>query len=151
MLTNDVKKYMDSSVLCWLATVDSDGQPNVSPKEMFLYQDEHSLLIAHLASPNSVRNIRHNPKVCVSFVDVFVQKGYKVKGEARVIDKDGEGFPAKLKLITDKYTDRFSVKAIIEVHVSSVDRILAPSYVFFPEETTEKGQVENAKRTYRVE
>ena len=113
-----------------------------------MYQDEHTLLIAHLASPHSVRNIRRHPKVCVSFVEVFVQKGYKLKGEARIIDKQDEDFPAKFRRITDKYSDRFPIQAIIEVHVTAVDPILAPSYMFFPEETTEESQVESAKRTY---
>ncbi len=37
MLTSDIKKYIDQSVLCWLATVSKDGIPNVSPKEIFTY------------------------------------------------------------------------------------------------------------------
>ena len=80
MLTTDIKKSIDTCVLCWLATVDKDQQPNVSPKEMFTYLDDHTLLIANIASPNSVRNIAQQPKVSVSFVDVFTQKGFKLKG-----------------------------------------------------------------------
>jgi predicted pyridoxine 5'-phosphate oxidase superfamily flavin-nucleotide-binding protein len=64
-------------VLCWLATVDEAGRPNVSPKEIFTAHGDDHLLIAHLASPGSVRNLRARPEVCVSFVDVFVQKGFK--------------------------------------------------------------------------
>jgi predicted pyridoxine 5'-phosphate oxidase superfamily flavin-nucleotide-binding protein len=148
MMDVQVRDYIDRSVLCWLATADGDGQPNVSPKEMFLYRDAQTLLIAHLASPNSVRNIRQNPKVCVSFVDVFVQKGYKLKGEAKIIEKDDEGFRAKLRGLTEKFTDRFPIQSIIEVHVIAVDPILAPSYLFFPEETTEETQVRSARNTY---
>jgi predicted pyridoxine 5'-phosphate oxidase superfamily flavin-nucleotide-binding protein len=32
MLTDDVLRHIDRGVLCWLATVDIDGGPNVSPK-----------------------------------------------------------------------------------------------------------------------
>ncbi|WP_313952801.1 pyridoxamine 5'-phosphate oxidase family protein [Accumulibacter sp.] len=35
MLTDDVLNYIKRSVLCWLATADADGAPNVSPKEVF--------------------------------------------------------------------------------------------------------------------
>jgi predicted pyridoxine 5'-phosphate oxidase superfamily flavin-nucleotide-binding protein len=35
MITDDVKKYIDQSVLCWLATSNAQNEPNVSPKEMF--------------------------------------------------------------------------------------------------------------------
>ena len=39
-LTEEVKAYIDQSVLCWLATVSSDKIPNVSPKECFTYFEE---------------------------------------------------------------------------------------------------------------
>lgn len=83
--------YVDASVLCWLATVSDQGQPNVAPKEVFcLY--EHDLLIANIASPNSVRNIAKNPKVCISLIDIFEEKGCKVYGEAHLVMKDNHRF-----------------------------------------------------------
>ena len=85
MLTPEIIASAERSVLCWLATVDGQGQPNVSPKEIFRLMPPASLAIANIASPCSVRNVRANGKVCVAFVDVFVQKGYKLLGDARVI------------------------------------------------------------------
>ena len=78
MLSSEVQNSAAHSVLCWLATVDGNGQPNVSPKEIFAAFDTEHLVIANIASPSSVRNIEVNPLVCVSFIDVFVQKGFKV-------------------------------------------------------------------------
>ena len=57
MFTGEVRQAVDRSVLCWLATVDADGQPNVSPKEIFCAIDDVTLLIAEIASPVSRRNI----------------------------------------------------------------------------------------------
>jgi uncharacterized protein len=85
MINNDVKKHIDKSVLCWLATSNKHNQPNVSPKEIYTYKDHNTLLIANVASPNSISNIKENPNVCVNFVDIFVQKGYKLKGMASLI------------------------------------------------------------------
>ena len=48
MLDKETKSYIDKSVLCWLATTDSDNFPNVSPKEMFTYLGENKLLIAEV-------------------------------------------------------------------------------------------------------
>jgi predicted pyridoxine 5'-phosphate oxidase superfamily flavin-nucleotide-binding protein len=87
MLTPDLQTAAQTSILCGLATVDADGQPNVSPKEIFAVFDPEHLVIANIASPTSVRNIAVNPRVCVSFVDVFVQKGFKVLGTARNVRK----------------------------------------------------------------
>jgi len=46
--------------MCWLATVDRHGQPNVSPKEIFAAFDSEHLVIANIASPSSVRNFEVN-------------------------------------------------------------------------------------------
>lgn len=149
ILDDIVKDYIDRSVLCWLATSNQYNEPNVSPKEMFTWLDDETLLIAHIASPNSVNNIRLNPNVCVSLVDIFIQKGFKLKGTALIIEKTDTDFTSKLKQLTDRYSDRFPVQSLIEVRVNKVEPIKAPSYFLFPE-TTEISQVENAMKTYKV-
>jgi hypothetical protein len=94
MLSPEVLEYATRSVLCWLATADEAGQPNVSPKEIFAVFDSTHVVIANIASPTSVRNVLVNPRVCVSFVDVFVQKGFKVIGTARNVSSKCQGLPA---------------------------------------------------------
>ena len=149
MIDDNVKKYIDKSVLCWLATCDNSFFPNVSPKEMFTYSDNSTLLIANLASPNSISNITKNPNVCVSFIDIFVQKGYKLQGTATIIDKQDDEFSSKVKPLTDLFTDRFPIKSVIEITITKVDTIKAPSY-FLYSDTTEENQIKNAMTTYNV-
>ncbi|WP_373524583.1 pyridoxamine 5'-phosphate oxidase family protein [Aquiflexum sp.] len=149
MINSEVKKYIDKSVLSWLATVNELNEPNVSPKEVFTYDGEHTLLIANIASPVSIKNIRENPNVCISFIDVFIQKGFKIKGTARVIEKKDAGFEKKAKLLTDLFTDNFPIISVIEVNVKKVDQIQAPSYFLYPEKT-EQSQIESAMKTYKV-
>ncbi len=150
MLTTDIKKSIDTCILCWLATVDENQQPNVSPKEMFTHLDDHTLLIANLASPSSVRNIAQQPKVSVSFVDVFIQKGFKLKGEAQLITKEDSSYAVNAKRLTDLFSDKFPIQSIIEIKVTKVDTIQAPSYWLFPNSTTEQSQIEGAMKTYGV-
>ncbi len=144
-----IKDCIGKSVLCWLASVGGDSTPNVSPKEIFALYDEKTLLIANIGSPGSAKNIRSNPNVCVSFVDIFVQKGYKLKGTAEIIDKSDASFPDKVKFLTKLFTDAFPINEVIEVTISKATPILAPSYLFFPD-TTESKQIENAMATYGV-
>ena len=150
MLNSEIKTYIERSVLCWLATSDRYNEPNVSPKEMFTYFGDRTLLIAHLASPNSINNIRDNPNVCVSFVDIFIQKGFKIKGTAKLIVKQDYDFSEKVKPLTDLFTDKFPIKAVIEIDIKKVEAIQAPSYFLYPE-TTEQSQVESAMTTYKVQ
>ena len=70
MLHPEVQDAASRSVLCWLATVGADGQPNVSPKEIFAVFDEAHLVIANVASPGSVRNIAVNPHVGLLFIQL---------------------------------------------------------------------------------
>ncbi|HMV43639.1 MAG TPA: GNAT family N-acetyltransferase [Leptospiraceae bacterium] len=150
MLNDEVKKYIDESVLCWLATSDKRNEPNVSPKEIFTYQDDLTILIANIASPKSIQNILENPIVCVSFINIFVQKGFKIKGDARIIERSSDRFEGAEKSLKRLFTEEFPIQSIIEISVKKIDRIQAPSYFLFPNRT-EKIQIENAMRTYKVQ
>ncbi len=150
MISEEVKDYIDKSVLCWLATCNKELIPNVSPKEIFTSINNTTLLIANIASHNSIKNIQENPNVCVSFVDIFVQKGYKLKGIATIIASQDHGFALKLKPLTNLFTDKFPIQSVIEVEITQVDPIEAPSYFLFPN-TTEESQVIGAMKTYKVQ
>ena len=51
MLTPDIQQAASRSVLCWLATVDAHGQPNVSPKEIFAVFDAQHLVAGDVRDP----------------------------------------------------------------------------------------------------
>lgn len=90
MINEQLSHYVGASVFCWLATVSANGQPNVAPKDVFCLFQKY-LLIANIASPDSARNIADNPKVCVSLIDVFEEKGYQVYGTATIVEKNEGG------------------------------------------------------------
>ena len=148
-MTDELEKYIEQSVLCWLATSDKSGEPNVSPKEIFTHGGDNNLLIANIASPNSVKNIILNPQVCVSFIDVFEQQGFKVKGKATVLrlgDVNYDEYLTKLRKLAD---ERFPIKGIIDVFIEKVTPIRAPSYFLFPGRSLEQ-QIRNGLETYGV-
>jgi predicted pyridoxine 5'-phosphate oxidase superfamily flavin-nucleotide-binding protein len=150
MLHPELQTSAQSSILCWLATVDADGWPNVSPKEIFTVLDPEHLVIANIASPPSVRNIAQNPRVCVSFVHVFVQKGFKVLGTARNVGKTDADFAHWAAPLVAMAGPRFPMHSVIVVRATGVESMVAPSYRLYPNETTEQAQVVSAMRAYRV-
>ncbi len=150
MLSPEVHAAMERSVLCWLATVNEAGQPNVSPKEIFAPFDAEHLVIANVASPTSVRNLRSNPCVCVSFVDIFVQKGFKIVGTAQNVPHNAADYARWVRPLQAKAGPRFSIHSVMVVKVQSIEPIIAPSYRLYPAETTEQSQIESAMRTYGV-
>lgn len=147
-LSPEVLEYVDRSVLCWLATVDKSGQPNVSPKEIFAAFDSETLIVANIASPTSARNIEVNPRVCLSFIDVFVQKGFKVRGTARNFKRTDTDFLKWSPPLASMTGPKFSIQSVFVIQVTSVQSVLAPSYRFYAAETTETSQKESAMKAY---
>jgi predicted pyridoxine 5'-phosphate oxidase superfamily flavin-nucleotide-binding protein len=151
LLNESVREAARRSVLCWLATVDAEGQPNVSPKEVWTISDDLHVVVAHIASPISARNIAQHPQVCLSFVDVFVQKGFKLIGRAREVRAADPEFSAWAAPLLAMVGQRFTIHSVLVIQVQSVAAIVAPSYRFYPDETTEASQVASAMQAYNVQ
>ncbi len=148
-LTNEIKTSIDKSVLCWLATVSNDAVPNVSPKEIFNYYDDTTIIVANIASPQTVKNIKQNAHVCLSFIDVLVQKGYQIKGRARIVSKNAPEFSEMERLLLKMTEGKFPFTTITAITIDKVKPILAPKYILYPE-TTEEDQIQSAKEAYKL-
>lgn len=149
MLMDSVRDCAARSVLCWLATVDREGWPQVSPKKIFaLYGDTH-FLIANVASPGSVRNIQNNPKVSVSFIDIFVQKGYKLKGIAEVVQPLDDCFEPQCTALRQVMNNALPIRNVIAIAISEVLPLIDPSYNLI-DGTDETSQIKAAMHTYGV-
>ncbi|WP_299317928.1 pyridoxamine 5'-phosphate oxidase family protein [uncultured Maribacter sp.] len=146
-LTKEIKAAICDSVLCWLATSSADNIPNVSPKEIFSCFGDDMIIVANIASPQTVKNVRANKNVCISFIDILKQKGFQLKGEAKIITAaaiDYEKMENVLLMLTE---GKFPFSSITKISVTSAKPIIAPKYVLFPE-TTEEEQIANAKKNY---
>ena len=146
--TDEIRKYIESSVLCWLATC-SENYPSVSPKEIFALYDDNTIIIANIASPNSVKNIKRNRNVCVSFLDIFAQRGIQVYGQATILNQDSHDYTNKKKILQDLAGNAFTIASVIEIAIMSSKPILAPSYQFNAT-ITEDEMIKNALATYDV-
>ena len=149
MFTPEMIASAQTSVLCWLATADQTGLPNVSPKEIFAPLGDHQIIIANLASPESIKNIRANNRVAVSFVDILVQKGFQMKGKAEIITAASTNFGPCNKVWENMTGGLFPFKEIIVITVEKVKRIQAPRYLLCPE-TTEEQQIKSAREQYNL-
>ena len=127
-----LEEYVSKSVLCWLATVDSSGAPNVSPKEVFDLVDG-SIVIANIASPRSSANIRANASACVSLLDIFEQKGVRVSGRAKVVATTSDEAEAMRIKLESKTQGLFPFSEIFVVEVDDVQPYMAPSWHLFPD------------------
>lgn len=146
-LTTEVKEYIDKSVLCWLATASSENIPNVSPKEIFKHYGTNAILVANIASPQTVKNIKQNENVCISFINILVQKGFQIKGKAKIIEKNAMEFTNMEKELLEMTKGKFPFTTITRITIEKIKPIIAPKYLLYPE-TTEKEQIASAKKVY---
>ncbi|MFB2594041.1 pyridoxamine 5'-phosphate oxidase family protein [Paracoccus sp. p4-l81] len=149
ILTDALRHDLRDAVLCWVATADATGQPNVSPKEIFALTADDRLVIADIASPVTVSNLRQNPRLCVSLIDVFRQKGWKLTGSATLIDRDAPGFGETGAEVLALAGRDFPVRRLIVMTPDRAVPILAPSYRVFPDRT-EANQIARAHARYGV-
>ena len=125
ILTEDMKRVVREQRLGFMATVNTDGTPNLSPKGTTIVWDDDHLAFADLASPGTIANIQQNPSIEICLVDQFVRKGYRFKGTATVIS-EGPLF----EKVLDSYKNgamgvRQVANTISRVVVVKIERALA--------------------------
>jgi predicted pyridoxine 5'-phosphate oxidase superfamily flavin-nucleotide-binding protein len=133
ILTEDMKRVVREQRLGFVATVCPDGTPNLSPKgTTTVWEDDH-LVFAHLCSPQTVENLRHNTAIEINVVDVVTRKGYRFKGIAQVLT-EGDLYERIMAMYRgEQSTDRLRdadrrVQALVQVSVERALPLVSPAY-----------------------
>ena len=128
-LTDDMLRVVLEQRLGYVATVCSDGTPNLSPKGTVTVWDDEHLFFADIRSPQTIANLRANPSVEVNVVDVLGRKGYRFKGTA-TIHADDDVYRRGLELLREReygaYEER--VGAIVLIRVERAAPLTSPAY-----------------------
>jgi len=128
MLTPDMQRLVRQQRLGFVATVNPDGTPNLSPKGTVTVWDDDHLVFADIRSPQTVRNLQANPAVEVNVVDPIVRKGYRFKGAAAV-HKEGPLFEQALAFFESELSvARARIESIVLVRVESAKPLISPAY-----------------------
>jgi uncharacterized protein len=80
-----MKRVVSEQRLGFVASVCADGTPSLSPKGTTAVWDDEHLVFADIRSPGTVDKLRARPVVEVNVVDPIARKGYRFKGQARVL------------------------------------------------------------------
>jgi len=128
ILTAAMKALVRDHTLGFVASVDADGTPNLSPKGTMAVIDDDTIGFGEMRSPGTLANIARRPMVELNFVDVFSRKGYRFKGKAKFHAK-GTAEYARLLPAFAKWSDlhpRFN--GIVTVAVERALAISSPAY-----------------------
>jgi len=127
ILTADMKRIIAEQKLGFVATVNADGTPNLSPKATMQVLDDEHIVFADIRSPGTMANLAARPAMEVNFVDPFVRKGYRFKGTARVVAKGTPEFATLLArypaaLVPEAY------RAFVVLRVTRAAPLISPAY-----------------------
>ena len=128
VLTEDMKRVVRAQRLGYVATVSSEGRPNVSPKGSLTVWDDDHLVFADIESPHTIRNLEANPNTEVNVVDPGVRKGYRFTGVGKVL-RSGDQYWKVLEHYKEEGADIRRVRAIVLVQVTAASPVISPCYL----------------------
>jgi len=123
---DELKKLVNFQKLGYVATVSSDGTPNLSPKGTIAILDDSRLVFANIRSPKTIENLTNNPSIEINVIDPFSRMGYRFKGLANILS-DGEDFENILDYFKQKGI-KSTISQIVVIDVTSFSEITSPSY-----------------------
>ena len=123
---DELKKLVNFQKLGYVATVSSDGTPNLSPKGTIAILDDSRLVFANIRSPKTIENLTNNPSIEINVIDPFSRMGYRFKGLANILS-DGEDFENILDYFKQKGI-KSTISHIVVIGVTSFSEITSPSY-----------------------
>ena len=126
MITQEIKDFLNLQKLGYVATVTSEGKPNISPKGTIIGWDSQTLAFADIRSPDTMKNLKENPNVELNVIDPLLRKGFLFEGQARII-QDGPLYDEILNHYR-KNGIKSPINSIVLVAVSNVSDVTSPLY-----------------------
>jgi len=128
MLTDEMKSIIAAYPLGFVASVNEDGTPNLSPKGTFVPLNDTQLVFGHIRSPGTMANIAKRPTIEVNFLDVLARKAVRLRGRARMFSRSVPEFASLFAALAGwkGYTEL--MKAVVRVDIDTASLILSPAY-----------------------
>jgi predicted pyridoxine 5'-phosphate oxidase superfamily flavin-nucleotide-binding protein len=129
ILTPDMYDVIQRAMLSFVATVNEDGTPNLSPKAS-LFASNEALFFADIASPRTIENLRRNPAISINVVDVFSRRGYRFSGLARLLTDADPDRKSVTEWVWRTNGPDYPVHHVVRIDVREALPLLSPAYRF---------------------
>jgi hypothetical protein len=128
MLTSALKAIIAANPLGFVASVNDDGTPNLSPKGTFVILDDAHLGFGHIRSPRTIANITKRPDVEINFLDVLARKAARIAGVCEVHERGNADFDALYPAFEGWGEYATIMKALVRVRITRASLVLSPAY-----------------------
>ena len=132
VLTADMRSIVNGTMLCFAATTNADGSPNLSPKSTLRVHDDDHLLFANIASPGTLANLQRDPRIEINCIDIFARRGYRFTGRATIHSAGDPLHAALAAAVKAEVGEVIPVHDAVLVQVVAARPILSPAYTFIP-------------------
>ncbi|MFN7120054.1 MAG: pyridoxamine 5'-phosphate oxidase family protein [Saprospiraceae bacterium] len=129
-ISNEVIQFIRRQRMGYVATVNADGTPNLSPKGTLTALDASQLVFANIASPNTMENIQRGSKAEVNVLDIFSRRGYRFRCHLQIFDYQQQMFEKLLKFYLEIELDLspYPVEAFVLLQIESWSELRSPAY-----------------------
>ncbi len=86
-LNERMKEIFSKQGVLVLGTADLKGVPNVVPVGAIKILDDETILVSDQFFRKTLKNLKENPKVAISFWETGKGEGYQIKGKATIHTK----------------------------------------------------------------
>jgi len=125
----DVEAIIKRAILSFVATVNEDGTPNLSPKASLTVRNG-VLYFADIASPATIRNLKRNPAVEINVIDIFRRRGYRFKGHASILPPGDDEYSMIALWVRATNGREYPVDHVVRIETISITPLLSPAHVF---------------------
>jgi len=126
VISSEIKSFLNSQKLGYVATVSPDGKPNISPKGTIISWTSDLLAFANIRSPDTMSNLKINSAMEINVIDPLSRKGYLFIGTGKII-KDSPLFDEIVTYYRNSGIQS-PINSIVLVTVSSVSEVTSPLY-----------------------
>ena len=86
VITEELKKFLLTKEFVSAGTSDSSGQPNAVPKYIIKI-DSGFIYLADYVIGKTVQNLKVNPKISLSTIDMKTLEGWQINGTVRIMTR----------------------------------------------------------------
>jgi predicted pyridoxine 5'-phosphate oxidase superfamily flavin-nucleotide-binding protein len=126
VLTQEARHVVEGQRLGFVATVNADGTPNLSPKGTVAVLDDEHLVFADIRSPRTIANLRGNPAIEINVVDPISRKGYRFRGRATLVEH-GPRFE-EIQAFYRARESTYPIETYVVVDLERAEPVISPAY-----------------------
>jgi predicted pyridoxine 5'-phosphate oxidase superfamily flavin-nucleotide-binding protein len=127
-LTPDMRAVIETSQLCFAATVSPDGRPNLSPKGTIRVWDDEHLFFLDIATPQTRANLERSAALELNVVDQLSRRGYRFAGAATLHYPESAVYEEALRRVYGDVTPSTRPSAVVLLAVERASPVLSPAY-----------------------